>query len=317
MDPFSRVVEWRPVSNRGVLHRAEPLLHERMWGCSLPLPDDQRLHRSWHEEGGYDADGQPVAWRQVDHSRARPADEPGVREVAVVEHGAVAVHLAGGGVARTSYGEHGLPERTDYSETQYSHDPSHESYEYDALGRLVAIEESDTLWGTMIASERYTTGGRLTVEHDEHGPRRIASEIDVVWERLEIPWPQQLQAGAATIADACLQATKRACEEHAVPPGTEVFALNLVYVEQGSLHTTLSFGLERDRRQWRADGLDGEEMACNLFYVNANHEGLNFIDDDVVEAELDQQLLRAACAQQPRDPYRTVLGAVAERLARA
>jgi hypothetical protein len=157
MDPFERVAEWRPVSARWFLHRPEPLLHERMWGCSLPLPDEQRRRQPWHEEGGFDATGRPIAWRQVGHERGGLAD-PGAREIAVVEDGVTVVRREGVAVARTTYDGRGLPVRT-----EYPGDLGHETYEHDAAGRLVAIEESDRLWSTA-GSERLDTGGRLVGE---------------------------------------------------------------------------------------------------------------------------------------------------------
>jgi hypothetical protein len=125
MDPFERVAEWRPVSARWFLHRPEPLLHERMWGCSLPLPDEQRRRQPWHEEGGFDAAGRPIAWRQVGHERGGLAD-PGAREIAVVEDGVTVVRREGMAVARTTYDGRRLPVRTEYPGAL-----GHETYEHD------------------------------------------------------------------------------------------------------------------------------------------------------------------------------------------
>jgi hypothetical protein len=282
-----------------------------MWGCSLPLPDEKRLRERWYMEAGYDAEGQAIALRQADRE-ATPAE--GVTEIALVEDRTRIVYLGNGAVARTAYGEHGLPERTDYT---WKRALNSETYEYDSAGRLVGIDESDGLWFVTPDSERYDPGGRLTVEYDELGVERILHESGAaVWERPELPWPKQLDAGVELIAAACIEATRAACAQHEVAPGTEVFALCLFYEPQGGLHPILSFGLESDRREWRAAGVTGAALAANLLYPSANHEGLNMIDADIIDDDLDQRLLRAACIQQTADPYRAVLGPVAARLAR-
>jgi len=309
MTDVESVARWVPVSARWWRHRAEPLIHERLWGCDLTLPDPQCVRSDAHDEAGYDADGRPIAWRQVWH--ADWAD-PGVCEIVTVDDGDVVVELAEEVIARTTYDERGLPVRTDYSD-----DLEPETYEHDESGRLVAIHESPDLGGTVLNTQRLETGGLLNVEHDAGGPTRIVSDAgDLVWERMAVRWDVQLAKAAGEIADTCLDAVHASCQELRVPAGTEVFALMLTYVGQGSLQPTLSFGLEDDRRAWDRQGLAADELALNLLYINANHEGLNYIEPPLLPDEFDQALMRQACIEQTDDPYRAVLGAVAVLLAR-
>ena len=310
MTGFERVERWVPVSARWWRHRAEPLLHERLWGCDLTLPDAQRLRDAAHDEAGFDADGRPIAWRQVWHGDWA---EPGVFEIATVnDDGDAVVELAEGVIARTTYDERGLPVRTDYSD-----DLEPETYEHDESGRLVAIHESPDLGGTVLNTERLETGGLLRVEHDAAGPARIVSAGgDLVWERTTDPWEVQLAKGADEIADQCMHAIRASCQELRVSVGTEVFALMLTYVDQGSLQPTVSFGLEEDRRGWHREGLTADDLALNLLYISADHEGLNYIEPTLLPNEFDHALMRRACIAQTDDPYRAVLGAVAVLLAR-
>ena len=296
------------MSSRWFRHRAEPLLHERMWGCDVPPPDDEIARAQWHEEGAFDAEGRPVAWRQVDRE-----DGVTVQEVAALgDDGTITVQSGEAGAIRTTLGPGGAPIATHYERFP----DAGETYEYDEQGRLVAIEESPCLWMTLHTSERDDVGGRLSVEHDETGPLRITSASGaIVWERLDRPWEQNLRDAVVAIGEACRTAILAACEEHHIMAGTRVFGLMLTYVDQGTLHPTLSFGLEEDREEWRQEDLDPEEMAINLFYLGANHEGLNFVEAEISPA-MNEQVLRAACIQQPLDPYRAVLGAVAAELAR-
>jgi YD repeat-containing protein len=224
------------------------------------------------------------------------------------------VRTAGGYVVRTACDAMGRPVVTTYDGGRHTVEP--ERYEYDGDGRLRVIHESEGLWFTCEGSERLQPGGRLEVEHDEAGPVRIVGEHWLVWERPVMPWPERLVEGAQAVADACLAWTRAACREHDVPPGTEVFALMLVYVDQGSVRPTLSYGLQADRAAWLTDAsIDGEELAINLLYLNGDHEGLNFVEGDDLADDWD--LLREACIGQAGDPYRAVLGAVAARLADA
>ena len=233
-------------------------------------------------------------------------------EIATVDDGAVVVELAEDVIARTTYDDRGLPVRTDYSD-----DLEPEIYEYDESGQLVAIHEGPDLGGTVLNTERLETGGLLSVEHDAGGPARIVSAAGaVVWERAAVQWDVQLAKGASEICDRCVDAVRASCQELGVPAGTEVFALMLTYVGQGSVQPALSFGLEDDRRGWHREGLTGEDLALQLLYINADHEGLNYIEPPLLGEELDQVLLRQACIEQTDDPYRAVLGAVASLLAR-
>jgi hypothetical protein len=161
------------------------------------------------------------------------------------------------------------------------------------------------------------TGGRLTVVHDDRGPARITDSVGATrWERRDEPWPQLLDRGAAAIRDGVVRVAEAHCRAHGVPPTTEVFALMLMYVAQGSLQVWPHFGLEADRRRWLDEALDPEELAMNLWYLSANGEGPIHPEEDVIDGALDRLLLREAALEKPGDPYRVVLGAAAARLAR-
>jgi hypothetical protein len=294
-------------------HRAEPLLHERMWSCPLELAGDQPAYDGRLHEAGFDVAGRPVILRRKELGASRhQADD----EVEAVDYrdGEIVVTLPGGAVVTTTIDEHNRPVRTVYSGTT----AGEEIYHYDDSGRLCAIDEAECLWRTVSFYEMWNgTGGRLAVEQDEDGPLRITNSVGGArWERCEEPWEELLQRGAQAIRDGVLRVIGDYCRAHTVAPTTEVFALMLTYVAQGSLHVTLSFGLEADRRRWLNAGLDSDQLALNLWYVNANHEGLNYIEDGVIDYALEDLLLREAAIKQPHDPYRVVLNAAAAQLAR-
>lgn len=289
-------------------HRPEPLLHERLWACGLLLDAPPAETVPCRVEAGLTSDDVPVAWRQIGD------DGPPTVEHARHEPGRTVVETADGTTVTTMRDAAGRPLRTTYA----GEVTGEETYHYEGQ-RLVAIDESDGLGRTVIAGERFVTGGRLTVEHDVLGAKRIVSSHEgTVWERLAVPWPERLSAGAATITEGALNATRRACANLGLPPTTSVFGLSLIYVDQGSLHASLAFGLEEDRQAWVREGLHGEDLAAEIWYLNADNEGLNFVDDeDLLDPEDNSALLRDAACAQPLDPYRVVLGAAAARLARA
>jgi hypothetical protein len=306
------VERWVGVAPGWMGHRAEPLIHERMWSCPLEVAGDQLAEDRRLHEAGFDAAGRAVILR-----RSEP--EPGLHprgEIETVEYleGETVVNLSGGTVATTTIDVDGRPRRTVYRGAE----AGEEIYHYDDAGRLAMIDEADCLWRTVSFYEMWdVTGGRLAVEQDEHGPVRITDSVGGIrWERCDEPWQELLQRGAGAIRDGVLSVVGDHCRSHAVPPTTEVFALMLTYVAQGSLHVTLSFGLEADRQRWLSAALDPHELASNLWYVNANHEGLNYIEGDVIEPTLDNLLLREAALKQLHDPYRVVLNAAAAQLAR-
>jgi hypothetical protein len=299
---------WVRVAPSWLGHRAEPLIHERMWGCPRELPghdlaDDGRLHQA-----GFDAAGRSTGLRRL--------GPDGEVELETVERRSseIVVHLPGVTTATTTLDEHGRAVRTVYT----GRESGEEIYHYDTSGRLIAIDESESLWRTLSFYEMWDpTGGRLTVTHDERGPLRLTDCVGGVrWERCEEPWEQLLDRGAAGIHEGVVRVCEDYCRAEGVPPATEVFALLLTYVAQGSLHVTLTFGLEADRRAWLAADLDPDELAARLWYINRANEGLHYPEGDVIDEELDSLLLREAALNQPDDPYRVVLNAAAAKLAR-
>ena len=210
-------------------------------------------------------------------------------------------------MVRTEFDDDGRPLRS-----LYPLRGEEERYRYDSDGRMTEILESTALRVAAGAGERDDVGGPLVVEHDARGPSAIRGEYETVWERVDEPWPALLGRGAHEIAEGLVDGVK-SC---GVAPGTEVFALSLTYVEQGGLHSVLSFGLEQDRRAWLAARLAGNELARKLWYLIARGGGLYEIERYEIPPELDSLLLREACLKQPADPYRAILHEVAALLAR-
>jgi hypothetical protein len=58
------------------------------------------------------------------------------------------------------------------------------------------------------------------------------------WERWDEPRPQLLDRGAGAIRDGVVRVAEAHCRAHGVPPATEVFALTLTCVAQGSLRVS-------------------------------------------------------------------------------
>jgi YD repeat-containing protein len=208
-----------------------------------------------------------------------------------------------GVVSSTEFDDAQRPIRVGYTDGQS------ETYTYDREGRLIGINEHPMLWSTVGGSpQRFDTGGPLRVEHDEHGPVRIATPHHVVWERCEEPWPDLLRRGAESLAARCVDAIAGTD----VAPGVEVFGLMLIYVSDGGLHTVVSAGLESERSALLADD-DPESIAYGLWYPEA--PGLSFVEVEDDET-LDDLLLREAALNDRREAQRTVLTEVAKLLAR-
>jgi hypothetical protein len=281
-----QVGRWVTVAPSWMGHRAEPLLHERMWACPLELAGNRRAHDGRLHQAGFDVAGRPVILRRSEPDSGLDPHH----EIETVEYreGEILLHLPGGTVATTTIDGHGRPLRTVYDGAE----AGEEAYHYDAAGRLAAIDEAECLWRTVSFYEMWdATGGRLAVEHDDDGPRRIVDSAGKIrWERCGEPWDELLERGARAICDGVVRVVGDHCRAHAVEPTTEVSALVLTCVAQGSLDVTLSFGPEADRR-------------------------LNHIDGTVIDEPLDSLLLREAAMKQPNDPYRVVLDAAAAHLA--
>ncbi len=300
------VVRWVPVSHRFTGHRVEPLIRERLWGNDDPLPKNSAEEQEFWAEAGFDADGRAIAYRE--RSKHDGADENPIQTVERQADGTVVAQLEDGMVARTSFDDAGRAATTVY--TYEDGEESEERYHYDDAGLLVAIDESEALGDSQLATERWDTGGRLTVEHDGDGLSRIAHEGgETVWERPTQTWEARLADAADALTPKYLAALAEAVAEADLPVETETYAVSLVYVDQGTLDAMLNAGLESERRG--AGG--GEEGAIATLYI----------DNDplvLIEAELEddgRQLLRDACLSQPGDPYRVVLGEVARRLSDA
>jgi hypothetical protein len=145
------------------------MLHERLWGCSLPLSEAQSARQAWHEEGGFDSEGQAIAWRQVLHGTDESVRRGGAMELAVSEAGAVTVRFSDGTEkARTTFDSRGLLVRTDYSGDM---EPEH--YEHDAAGRLISSRWASARAGLRIACQALQPPDRRGPESGDD-PRRPA-----------------------------------------------------------------------------------------------------------------------------------------------
>jgi hypothetical protein len=330
------VRHWSFVTPTRCPHRQEPLLHERLWLYrGRELTEREALTEPEARRVGHDADGRitvvgparlaPETWGAFDTGQAARDGYEGTgattypggpMDVDVVSHEPTAVTVALGHtqtIARTTFDSDGRPTRTDYE----GDETGAEIYSYDERGSLVAVDEASGMSWATDAGQRHTGDGHLTVEHDEQGVRRVVDEdADVVWERHAEPWPELLGRGARTIATAVIEAVRAACARLAASPGTEVFSLTLIYVNQGSLAPLLAFGLEDDRRAWLAEEQDRWQLALNLWYPADEPTGLTALHPVDVDADLDQLLLREGSLNQPDDPYRAVLNAVAALLSR-
>ena len=258
--------EWRRVSSRWYRHRPEPLLHERLWGCALVGGD---------EEAALD-----------EHGRAFALRERGGRliEVAAIEGSAVVVRRARGVVVRTEFDAAGRAVRTTYPQDG----GQVETYHYDAAGRLVAIDEPARLWATVTGSERWETGGRLTVTHDEHGPLLITGPAGTVWDRAEPPLAALLDQRVPGLAAACAKAVLAGASAARVRLGTPLWRVTLTPRGRGSLWPDVDVRIGGDP---------------DYFEVTVPRD-----------ADLDTPLLRAACMWQTGDPYAAVLEPVAALL---
>ena len=231
--------------------------------------------------------------------------------------------LAPGVTARTELDDAGRPARTVYSGVEDVSEPIEERYGYDDAGRIVTIDEPDELGDAFEPGWREETGGRLRVEHASEGPLRILGpDDDLVWERVEEPWPELLASAARSVADRAIALVAARCREEAIAPETELFGLMLTYVDQGPLHFDLGFGLEHDRRAWLRAGLDSDELASRLWYLDdswfgeGERGGLSHLEGELPGDDLGERLLRQAAIEQRADPYRVVLNAIAAELAR-
>jgi YD repeat-containing protein len=192
--------------------------------------------------------------------------------------------------------------------TRYS-DGEEETYEYDENGRLVAIEEADSLaWSASEVVQRVDTGGRLSVEYDEEGPLRIVDEHErTVWDRPREPFETLFERGVESRARRCAEALAGVD----LDPDTQIQCMRLIYVDDGDLHTMITVLTETDREELLQTGaMFG--IACGLWYPESEPVGFLEVEDD----EDDDRLLRETALNDPRDAKRVVLNAVAKRLAR-
>jgi YD repeat-containing protein len=233
--------------------------------------------------GAFDGHGRGVAYRQGE----------GYEERTTYADDRIVVHTEGHELLETELDDVGRPIRTRYVSGES------ERYRYDG-DRLVEIDEAPGLWRTAIDASREGTGGRLEVEYDERGPRAIRQSARLVWERREEPWPELLARGAVELAERFAREIERAVERR----GLAVAKLQITYVEQSGLFSTISLALE--------DVRDDEML---FWYGIGEGGGIEQIECDV-PTELEDSLLREAALSDPGQPQRTVLNAVASTLAR-
>lgn len=121
--------------------------------------------------------------------------------------------------------------------TRYS-DGGEEYYEYDEEGRVVAIEEADSLaWSVGEVAQRADTGGRLSVEYDDDdGPLRIVDEHErTVWERPGEPFETLFERGVESFARRCVEALAGV----GLDPDTRVQCMRVIYVDDGGLDSVV------------------------------------------------------------------------------
>lgn len=137
------VVRWVRIAPSWMGHRAEPLIHERMWACPLELADDRLANDGRLHEAGFDVAGRPVVLRRSEPGPGLHAGD----EIETVDYRGrqIVVNLGGQTVATTTNDEHGRPLRTDYSGAE----EGEEAYHYDSSGQLAAIDEAECLWMTV------------------------------------------------------------------------------------------------------------------------------------------------------------------------
>ncbi|HST43285.1 MAG TPA: hypothetical protein VLK58_27415 [Conexibacter sp.] len=134
------------------------------------------------------------------------------------------------------------------------------------------------------------------------------------------PWEQLLERGSRRIAEFVVAGIEQRVEELGLR-GVEVFALKLVYVDQGSLHIEpVTLGLEADRGRWLVEEREEpdeytDSLVLDLVYLGRDDEALNWINLPDWDEDLDALLLREAARASDADPYTTVLDEVARVLA--
>ncbi len=296
------VDRWVPVSLRWLGHRAEPLITERLGGYDVPLDDETLARQEYWAEAGFDADGGPVARRQVSRHSGAEAAEVAVREA----DGTIKVELKEGGVARTFFDPSGRASRTTYEGVDS--DRSEETYVYDDAGRLVAIEESDEIGFTEICSvERYNMGGRVQVVHDHGGLAKIvARDGEIVWDRPGRPRPERIAELVDAMATSCLAALADAVAHTEFLGRPEAYGLAVSYSAQGRLYLNAAVGLEEDR----VDAGSGEDGAISTLYLDGD---LNAIEIPIAD-QAGGTMMREIALVQPEDPYRAAAEALARRL---
>lgn len=307
---------WAPVSRRWYAHRSEPLLQERLWGCDLPFPDHSGAESRYSDEGGHDRAGNAVGWRQ--RGLADDGEMRWFAELAEWDGAVRTVRLLDGAVVRTVFDGDGRAVRTDYEGVRHF-GRGCETYEYDRDGRLVAINEYVGLFQTVSGSMIEPTGGRLVVEHDDHGACLITdSNGDVRWQRFSGDWKAELAAYADQTAADFLAAARAAGAGVLADPDDRAFALRLIYVEGSSSDFTPMVSMESELVDV-GPGPVTEEIDIPLLGDIALLEGGDDLplDYDGVEGDytVDDAMLRVSCQMDPGEPQRVVLGEVAKRLA--
>jgi hypothetical protein len=299
------VERWATVTLRWLGHRPEPLVTERLWGCSLVLGDDDRDEHGWRHRVGFDRDGRPVILRHEPPPES--VTTPDWEEIVSYEPGRVEVKHGAGRVT-TTFDASGRAEHTVYVDHHGAQDT--ETYTYDDTGRLVGIEEARALDMTAQAGRGFgwPTGGPLTILHDERGMTKIATEDGAaVWARSDESWPALLERSLQAMYDEAAQiiADVHTWRDGASASGSAL-ALGLCF--------TSGMGLGCTGRLV----LDAPDAAADHVYRVLTGDALPSLDVGVL-FELDfndeSRLVQQASAHQPLDPVRFLLSELAMRLA--
>jgi hypothetical protein len=102
---------WARVAPSWMGHRAEPLIHERMWACPLELSAREVGHDGRVHEAGFDGAGRPMLLHRSEPAPSPYAEAELTEEVETVEHRGreIVVNLSGQTVATTTNDEQGAP----------------------------------------------------------------------------------------------------------------------------------------------------------------------------------------------------------------